>query len=177
MSQTNEPRTLMATLRLCMAAALAGAMTLANAADSITVKRGALTVEFPSQPATSEATDQTKLGEIERFAAVAVTKGCDYALFEHKFSLQIVEALGETALLGQAVQEAVMTHGAQVEQLERTKQGGLDMIDVHFLIDAQKSTGRSRFFRIAHAVYEVSALCSKGEKPDADFFGLDDAKS
>jgi hypothetical protein len=182
MTQTFARRTLLGAMRLCVAVgsvAVASVVAAANpaTAEPITVKRGALTVEFPSQPVTSEAVDQTSLGEVERFAAVAVTKACDYALFEYQFSLQIVEAVGEGALLGQAVQEAVVTHGAQVEQLERSKQGGVNMIDVHFLIDAPKSTGRSRFFRIARAVYEVSALCPKGEKPDADFFGLDNAKS
>ncbi|NKC17007.1 MAG: hypothetical protein GKR94_33870 [Gammaproteobacteria bacterium] len=147
-------------------------MMVSNAAPlAVTVQKGALTVEFPNEPQTAEAVDETNLGEVARFAAVSVTPTCDYALFVHSYSPQIVALLGKTSLLGKTVQQSVATHRARVERMRRAERKGVEVIEMDFAVQADKSTGRARFLQVEHQVYEVSTLCEEGSQPDADFFG------
>jgi hypothetical protein len=133
------------------------------------LRRGAASIVFPVDPERAEVRDETAQGVVTRFAAVAVTSGCDYALFEFNYSRAYVEAVGIESLLASAVEGSVIRHGARVDALARSKMGTHPLIEMDFSIKAHKGSGAARYVRAGATVFEASVLCKPGATADAAF--------
>jgi hypothetical protein len=138
-------------------------------AAAIELRRERLIIDFPSPPSMGEAVDRTAMGPINRFAAVAVTPQCDYALFEFRYPRQYVEAMGDGGVLPQAVRESVARYGGQVHSLERGLRGGTPLVDVGFTIRGKKGQGTARYLQVDDTVFEAAVLCTPGAPTDPQF--------
>jgi hypothetical protein len=147
---------------------VAAVVFMAEAA-AIEVRRARIVIDFPVKPSNDDGVENSPLGPISRHAAVAVTRTCDYALFEFSYPPGYLERVGEESVLPLAVSESMARYQADVQSLERGSRSGYSLVDLGFRSRGKKSEGQARYLHVDTMVYEATVLCLPGERADPRF--------
>jgi hypothetical protein len=132
--------------------------------------REGVRVKFPAAYKTDSVSEQSPYGTVTRLGVVAETSKCDYSLFINTYPASLVQQIGPTQLLTNAVTTTVQRMEGTLGKTENGSSEGAPSIQFKFTIEGQKRNGEGIALISGNRVIMLGVLYTVRPRNAQDFF-------